>query len=333
MSSRSNGIRSAEDCHSHSTPQRQTKTDSAMRPSESCDVTGTGDSTHSLSPIYHDTFQSENEDDKSHSRILESESEAKDLSNETMDKGRSTLTIEQSLQDMHLSPWEMWLLTKERQFRTDLEKKISEDLKLEEERRREQEKKQQKKRLADEYHRQWVQKKLEQERKEKEEKHLKEKQDKIQEAQKKNYCQQKSKEKYQEWINKKNDEEQERKRKEKEEAERRLAEQREKREKAEQMFKEWLEQAKNKPRPTLNSYGYVNGKLTGYYDGSSYPAPSFYNPVPWKPIPIPPPPKEAARRPTGKKKRVISGRSYRSTVVIPCKPKDNLHVGGGMLKR
>lgn len=53
-----------------------------------------------------------------------------------------------------------------------------------------------------------------------------------------------------------------------EEGEMRLAEQRAKKEQAEQIFQEWLEQAKNKPRPTSNSYGYVNGKLTGMLLGN-----------------------------------------------------------------
>ncbi|KAM9302129.1 coiled-coil domain-containing protein 34 [Gastrophryne carolinensis] len=332
MSSRSYESHSAERRRSHSTPQKPTKTGGITSRSKSCDMSRTGDSTSALlSPIYHDSFESDTEDHEFHSRTLKSQSDIH--SDQNFDKTRSSSSIEQSLADLHLSPWETWLLNKERQGRIELQKKLSEELKQEEERRKQQEKKEIKKRMAEEQLKEWIQKKQEQERKEKEQKLLIEKQERELEEQKK-YLQVKGKEKYQEWLNKKKEEEQERKRKEKEQTERHLAQQREKKEKAEKIFKEWLEQAKNKPRPTLNSYGYINGKLTGYYDGSSYPAPSFYNPIPWKPIPVPPPQKETAKNSNGKKKkRAASSQSYRSTITIPYKPKDNLHVALGLVKR
>uniref|UniRef100_A0A8C0L4A9 Coiled-coil domain-containing protein n=1 Tax=Canis lupus dingo TaxID=286419 RepID=A0A8C0L4A9_CANLU len=48
----------------------------------------------------------------------------------------------------------------------------------------------------------------------------------------------------------------------KEKEKQRQAELQEKKEIAEKKFKEWLENAKNKPRPAAKSYGYANGKLT-----------------------------------------------------------------------
>ena len=50
----------------------------------------------------------------------------------------------------------------------------------------------------------------------------------------------------------------------KEKEKQRQAELQEKKEIAEKKFKEWLENAKNKPRPAAKSYGYANGKLTGW---------------------------------------------------------------------
>lgn len=101
--------------------------------------------------------------------------------------------------------------------------------------------------------------------------------------------QEKAKEKYQEWLKKKKAEESEKKKKEKEKEKQRQAELQEKKEISQKKFKEWLENAKNKPRPAAKSYGYSSGKLTGFYSGNSYPEPTFYNPIPWKPIPMPPP--------------------------------------------
>ncbi|XP_069812748.1 coiled-coil domain-containing protein 34-like isoform X4 [Dendropsophus ebraccatus] len=279
MSSTTSDVRSAEVRLSHSTPQKPSTSQPVMGRSKSCDISSAGESTYSLlSPIYHDSFESDIEDHSFHADILAEENETKKPSNQNQG---GVSAIEQSLADLKLSPWETWLLSKERQGRIELQSRIAEELKQEEERRKQELKKEQKKLLAEEQHKEWVRKKQEQE-----------------------------------------------------EEEKRIAEQREKKEKAEYMFEEWLEQAKNKPRPTLNSYGYVNGKLTGYYDASSYPAPGFYNPIPWKPIPMPPPPKETIKTLSGKKKkRPVSHQLYRPSTTIGYKPKDNLQVGGGMFRR
>ncbi|CAI9553629.1 unnamed protein product, partial [Staurois parvus] len=121
--------------------------------SKSCDVGNTEDSPYSLSPIYHDTFESENKD---------CESETKCSSDLNMNKGKSTSVIEQSLANMHLSPWETWLLNKEKQCRIELQKKVSEEMKQEEEKRKAHEKKELQKRLAEEQHKEWVLRKQEQ---------------------------------------------------------------------------------------------------------------------------------------------------------------------------
>lgn len=114
-------------------------------------------------------------------------------------------------------------------------------------------------------------------------------QEKAAKALEKEHLQEKAKEKYQEWLKKKNAEECEKKKKEQEKEKQRQADLQEKREIAERKFKEWLETAKNKPRPAAKSYGYASGRLTGFYSGNSYPEPAFYNPIPWKPIHAPAP--------------------------------------------
>ncbi|KAM4018019.1 coiled-coil domain-containing protein 34 isoform 1-T1 [Anomaloglossus baeobatrachus] len=332
MSSSTSDLRSAEVRRSHSTPQKPSTSQSVMGRPRSHDATSAGDSTSSLlSPIYHLSFESDVEENSFHEDILAKETGTNNPCNQA--RG-GTSNVEESLADLKLSPWEIWLLGKERQGRLDLQNKLSEELKQEEERRIQEQKKEQKKRLAEEQHKEWVRKKQEQERKEKEQKLQNEKQEKELEEQQKHLIEEKSKERYEEWLNKKKEEEQERKKRQKDKEDKRFAEQQEKKEKAERMFKEWLEQAKHKPRPTLNSYGYVNGKLTGYYDGSSYPTPGFYNPIPWKPIPMPPQPKEAPKNSSGKnRKRPVSHQLHRSSMAIVLKPKDNLQVGGGMFRR
>lgn len=112
----------------------------------------------------------------------------------------------------------------------------------------------------------------------------------------------------------------------KEKEKQRQAELQEKKEIAERKFKEWLENAKNKPRPAAKSYGYANGKLTGFYSGNSYPEPAFYNPVPWKPIPMPPP-KEAKALSGKKTKRPVISQPQRSSSLVTHKDRSTLCLG------
>uniref|UniRef100_A0A8D0DGI9 Coiled-coil domain containing 34 n=1 Tax=Salvator merianae TaxID=96440 RepID=A0A8D0DGI9_SALMN len=101
-----------------------------------------------------------------------------------------------------------------------------------------------------------------------------EKRKEIQERERKKII---AEEKHREWVLKKNEEEKERQRE---------AELQEKKEKSERMFKEWLQNSKNKPRPPSTSHAYGNA------DGNVYPIPAFCNPIPWKPIHVPPPKEE-----------------------------------------
>nr|XP_010998547.2 coiled-coil domain-containing protein 34 isoform X2 [Camelus dromedarius] len=124
-------------------------------------------------------------------------------------------------------------------------------------------------------------------------------------------------EKHKEWVQRKNEQEKEKQRQ---------AELQEKKEIAERKFKEWLENAKNKPRPAAKSYGYANGKLTGFYSGNSYPEPAFYNPIPWKPIPMPPP-KEAKALSGKKTKRPVISQPQRSSSLVTHKDRSTLCLG------
>ncbi|NWR42992.1 CCD34 protein, partial [Regulus satrapa] len=69
--------------------------------------------------------------------------------------------------------------------------------------------------------------------------------------------------KYKEWLKKKSAEEAENKKKEKKKEKEQEAELQEKKTRAEKTFKEWLQNARNKPQPALNGYGFPHGKSTG----------------------------------------------------------------------
>ncbi|KAM4665536.1 coiled-coil domain-containing protein 34 isoform 3-T3 [Amazona ochrocephala] len=117
-------------------------------------------------------------------------------------------------------------------------------------------------------------------------------------------------EKHKEWVQKKREEEKERERE---------AELQEKKTRSEKIFKEWLHNARNKPRPVLNGYGFPCGKTTGCADVNLYPVPAYCNPIPWKPVHVPPPKEDSVLT---MKKRPVSCQSHVSLPIVSFKPKD-----------
>ncbi|KAM5248427.1 coiled-coil domain-containing protein 34 [Ctenodactylus gundi] len=221
-----------------------------------------------------------------------------------------------------LTPWEAWFVGKQKEERDRVQQRALEELNQQIVKRKEMEEREKRKIVAEEKHKEWVQKKNEQKRKERELKINKEMAEKAAKELEKEHLQEKAKEKYQEWLKKKKAEECEKKKKEKEKEKQRQAELQEKKEIAERKFNEWLENAKNKPRPAAKSYGYANGKLTGFYSGNSYPEPAFYNPIPWKPIHMPPP-KETKDLSGKKNKKPVISQPHRPSSLVTHKARNN----------
>ncbi|XP_032862919.1 coiled-coil domain-containing protein 34 isoform X2 [Tyto alba] len=189
----------------------------------------------------------------------------------------------------NLSPWEEWFIGKEKELRARLQARAVEEMNIQLEKMKQKQECERRKRIAEEKHKEWVQKKREEERRERERKLSKEMSEKATKELEKMQLQEKAELKYKEWLKKKRTEEAEKKRKEKEKEKEREAELQEKKTRSEKIFKEWLHNARNKPRPVLNGYGFPRGKSTGCADGSLYPAPAYCNPIPWKPVHVPPP--------------------------------------------
>ncbi|XP_015718932.1 coiled-coil domain-containing protein 34 isoform X2 [Coturnix japonica] len=205
----------------------------------------------------------------------------------------------------NLSPWEEWFIGKEKELRARLQARAAEEMNIQLEKVKQEEEFERRKRTAEKKLREWMQKKREEGRKEREQKLNKEMAEKAARELEKKQLQEKAEVKYNEWLKKKRAEESEKKKKEKEKEKERQAELQEKKERAEKIFNEWLRNARNKPRPVLNGYGFPHGKSTGRPDGNSYPAPGYCNPIPWKPLYIPPPKEENAL--TVKNSAVSSG--------------------------
>ncbi|XP_067388164.1 coiled-coil domain-containing protein 34 isoform X2 [Emydura macquarii macquarii] len=297
-------------------------------PTSSEDEQPLNSSTYSLlSPIYHHSFQSCDEEDEE--AVAPSAREKSTFQRNKHNSAESCNVAEKKKQSPridNLSPWEEWFICKEKELRVRLQARALEEMNLQVEKRKEKQELERKKKIAEEKHKEWVQKKNEEERREKERKLLKKMAEKAARDLERMQLQEKAKENYKEWLKKKRAEESERKKKEEEKEQQRVAELQEKKEKSEKIFREWLQNTRNKPRPVLNSNGYTKGQLTGYPVGNSYPAPAFCNPIPWKPIHVPPP-TEDKNVIVKKNKRPVSSQSYRSSSMVIHKPKNNLCIG------
>ncbi|XP_012984849.1 coiled-coil domain-containing protein 34 [Melopsittacus undulatus] len=219
----------------------------------------------------------------------------------------------------NLSPWEEWFIGKEKELRARLQTRAAEEMNIQLEKMKQKQECERRKRIAEEKHKEWVQKKREEERREKEQKLSKEMAEKATRELEKLQLQEKAEAKYKEWLKKKRAEEAEKRKKEKEKEREREAELQEKKTRSEKIFKEWLHNVRNKPRPVLNGYGFPCGKTTGCADGNLYPVPAYCNPIPWKPVHVPPPKEDSVLT---MKKRPVSSQSYVSLPIVSYKPKD-----------
>uniref|UniRef100_A0A8V5FLU0 Coiled-coil domain-containing protein n=1 Tax=Melopsittacus undulatus TaxID=13146 RepID=A0A8V5FLU0_MELUD len=213
----------------------------------------------------------------------------------------------------NLSPWEEWFIGKEKELRARLQTRAAEEMNIQLEKMKQKQECERRKRIAEEKHKEWVQKKREEERREKEQKLSKEMAEKATRELEKLQLQEKAEAKYKEWLKKKRAEEAEKRKKEKEKEREREAELQEKKTRSEKIFKEWLHNVRNKPRPVLNGYGFPCGKTTGCADGNLYPVPAYCNPIPWKPVHVPPPKEDSVLT---MKKRPVSSQSYVSLPIV-----------------
>ncbi|XP_029992683.1 coiled-coil domain-containing protein 34 [Sphaeramia orbicularis] len=245
-----------------------------------------------LSPIYHDSFDSDEDPDPSPDH--QTSPRPSDSSRHSVSPERCELPKTPSEQMLlpsatgqntpSLSPWEMWLVNKAKEDRLKAEKKAEEERLLKEKKKEEEREQQQKMIVVEEKIHEWLKMKKEQEKHEQ----LMRKSKKEEEIQRKQEMQreshQKAQQKYKDWLQKKNQEKAEKEKKQREEAALKEEQEKVRREKAEEKFKEWLTKSHVKSRPSPKSPRHP----TSPYD-KSCPSPSFYNPIPWRPIHIPPP--------------------------------------------
>ncbi|XP_042351498.1 coiled-coil domain-containing protein 34-like [Plectropomus leopardus] len=245
-----------------------------------------------LSPIYHDSFDSDEELEPSPAQ--QTSPRQSNGSRLAVSPVRCELPRTPSVQMMNaagepagspaLGAWEMWLVNKAKEDRFKLEKQAEEERLRKEKKEQQEKEREQKKMVMEEKIQEWLKMKRQQEKHEQLLKLSKEEEEIQRQREKRREIEQKAQQKYKDWLQKKNQEKIEMEKKAKEEAALKEKQEKERHMRAEEKFKDWLVKANEKTRasPKLPSYP------TSPYD-KSYPSPSFYNPIPWKPIHVPPP--------------------------------------------
>lgn len=183
--------------------------------------------------------------------------------------------------------WEDWIVRKAKET---LKEQKKEQQRLEKERKAEELKRQEKEeklKQAEKKIKDWVEKKNLSEKLQKRMAIKQEETKKELEEDTEKAKSEKAKIVYRKWLKTKLNKEKELKEKEEEKKKEDEARKLEKEKKCEETYKEWCKKATNRPKSSHSSFGYTSGKLTGYFDGSSYPAPTFVNPLPWQPVEVP----------------------------------------------
>ncbi|KAF1387071.1 hypothetical protein PFLUV_G00101470 [Perca fluviatilis] len=245
-----------------------------------------------LSPIYHDSFDSD--EDLEPSPAQQTSPRQRDNSSLSVSPVRCELPRTPSVQMLHaarepagsptLSAWEMWLVNKAKEDRFKLEKQAEEERLRKEKKEQQEREREQKKIIMEEKIQEWLRIKKQQEKHEQLVKLSKEEEEIQRQREKQTEIELKAQQKYKDWLQKKNQEKIEMEKKEKEKAVLKEEQEKERHKRAEEKFKEWLAKANEKSRASPKSPCYP----TSPYD-KSYPSPSFCNPIPWKPIHVPPP--------------------------------------------
>ncbi|XP_058502326.1 coiled-coil domain-containing protein 34 [Solea solea] len=257
-----------------------------------------------LSPIYHDSFDSDEEELELSVAELTSPrpSDHSELSISPVRCELPKTPVKQMFSaavppaaSPTLSAWEEWLVNKAKEQRLKLEKTAEEEQLLKEKQQQQEMEKEKKKTVVEEKIQEWLQMKREQEKREQLVKQEKEEEETRRRLEKQREIEQKAQQKYKVWLQRKNQEKIEKEKKYMEEAALKEEQEKQRRKVAEATFKEWL--AKANEKGGSGSQSPCSPKSP--YD-KSYPAPSYYNPVPWKPIHVPPP-EISQKKSSGKK--------------------------------
>ncbi|CAN9498776.1 unnamed protein product [Ophioblennius macclurei] len=259
-----------------------------------------------LSPIYQDNSDSEDDEDPESAREVSSRFRKSPVRFELPGTPSDQMSdaASQHSASPTLSAWEVWLVNKAKEDRLKLEQKAEEERLLKEKEERQERERIEKSIVMGEKIHEWLKMKREKKRNEQLLKKSKELEEIQRQQEKQREVERKAREKYKDWLQKKNQEKNDREKKEKEEAALKEEQEKERRGRAEEKFKEWLAKANKKGRASLKN---IPNPPRSPYD-KSCPPPSFYNPIPWKPIHVPPPEacaiKTSARKPQKQRRGV-----------------------------
>ena len=260
---------------------------------ESAELSSDGKSDQSYSSDYEESVttvqkgksKKGNESDRSHSSTSCSSSSSYSSTTKTSKTKESRGSVNSlesyTEQEPPLSPWERWLLDKvvEDKKRAEGDKRNREILKNIKE--KEKSEKSERERRAEVNRKEWLKLKRHEEKVKNELAARLEDEKVRQKQEEQTRIQMKAEESYEKWFVAK---EKERKTQMKNRKSSEKLKQRnllERKQQSEEAYKLWLDKSKQHRKIKNNHFGYLGGKVTGYYDWTTYPMPSYNNPNPW----------------------------------------------------
>lgn len=180
-----------------------------------------------------------------------------------------------------LSPWEKWLLSKVIKDRERARNTMKKRQLVKEVTEKEIAEKMEKERRAELKRKEWLQLKDREEKIRNELKRREEDAKVCREQEEKEMIKQKAEESYRKWFELKEHKRKASMRNRRKEESAKREKECERKQRSEEAYKEWLDKVKSHRKSTNNHFGYLSGKITGYYDWTCYPMPSYNNPNPW----------------------------------------------------
>jgi coiled-coil domain-containing protein 34 len=196
-------------------------------------------------------------------------------------QSQSSVNNSESYIELPLSPWEKWLLDKvvEDKKRAEVDKKCREIQKDIEQ--KDMNEKSEKERRAEVNRKEWLKLKRNEEKIKNELAARLENEKVRQKQEEQTRIQMKAEESYEKWFVAKEKERKAQRKNKKSSEKSKQENELQRKQQSEDAYKLWLDKSKKHQKLKNNHFGYLGGRVTGYYDWTTYPMPSYNNPNPW----------------------------------------------------
>ncbi|XP_046845672.1 coiled-coil domain-containing protein 34-like [Xenia sp. Carnegie-2017] len=187
----------------------------------------------------------------------------------------------QTKEEQNLSPWEKWLLLKVVQDRKKMQTERQKKSLQKELDQKEIQIKTEKEMQDMAKRKEWLKSKKHEEKIKNEIALMLERKNFLEKQDEQARIQEKAKESFEKWLKDKEDIRKEQRKNKRLNEKAHQQNNIKRKEESEEAYKKWLQNSKSHQKSKSYHFGYLGNKVTGYYDWTTYPMPSYCNPQPW----------------------------------------------------